>query len=288
MKVAIIGGSGKMGQWFVRFLREEGKEVIITGRNKTKLREAGKRLGVGTATNIKAVKQADLVLLSVPIDNFEDVVRELGPYFQPNQSIIDLTSVKVMPMKVMHKYIKMGVVLGAHPVFGPGAKSVDNQNFVLTPTNDKERVLAQKAKQFLETRGGRVSLMTPREHDELMAVVLGLAHFVGIIAADTLLNFSQLNEMESVSGSTYKLLLMLAKSVITEDPELYASIQMSLPGMPQIHRLFRQTTKSWADIVKSKDRQGFVSRMNGIRDRLEKADPHFRRAYNDMYKLLEK
>jgi len=28
MKVAIIGGSGKMGQWFARHLLEEGMQVV--------------------------------------------------------------------------------------------------------------------------------------------------------------------------------------------------------------------------------------------------------------------
>jgi prephenate dehydrogenase len=33
-KVAIIGGTGKMGQWFARLLVQEGKSVTIIGRNK--------------------------------------------------------------------------------------------------------------------------------------------------------------------------------------------------------------------------------------------------------------
>ncbi len=36
-KIAIIGGSGKMGQWFARLLIAEGKSVTLIGRNKTKL-----------------------------------------------------------------------------------------------------------------------------------------------------------------------------------------------------------------------------------------------------------
>ena len=36
MKVAIIGGSGKMGRWFANFLLKEGTEVILSARNKSK------------------------------------------------------------------------------------------------------------------------------------------------------------------------------------------------------------------------------------------------------------
>jgi len=289
MKVAIIGGSGKMGRWFASFLLKDGKEVIITGRNEKKLLEAKEQLGVEVTTSFSsAVKSADVVLISVPIDNFEEVVKQLQPYLQPKQVIIDITSIKVFPVETMHKYIKTGLVLGAHPVFGPGARDILNQNFVLTPTNKKETALAQKIKQYLEARGARVTLMTPQEHDEMMAVILGLSHFIAIVSADTLLSFDRLKQMEAVGGSTYKVLLMLAEGVISEDPEFYASLQMNLPKITEIEELFQKSSKTWADVVKNKDRQEFVKRMNALKDRLEKGDPDFRKAYENMYKLLER
>ena len=123
MKVAIIGGSGKMGQWFARYLLKEGMQVVITGRNRKKLLAAGKQLGVPIATNIEAVKQADVVIISVPLDNFETVVKGIAPHTRQEQIIFDVTSLKTNPVEIMHRYIKKGTILGTHPVFGPGAKS---------------------------------------------------------------------------------------------------------------------------------------------------------------------
>ena len=288
MKIAIIGGSGKMGRWFANFLSKEGKEVVITGRNEKKLLEAKRQLGVEVTTNnVEAVKSADAILLSVPIDNFEEVVEQVSPYMRPEQVIIDITSIKMFPVETMHKHIKTGLTLGTHPVFGPGAKSIANQNFVLTPTNDREKTLAQKVEEYLETRGAKVTLMTPQEHDEVMAVVLGLAHFIAIVSADTLLSVDRLKQMEAISGITYKVLLTLVKSVISEDPELYASLQMSLPNMMEIEKLFQRRAKTWADLVKNKDRQEFVKRMNALRSRFEKVNPDFGKAYENMYKIVE-
>jgi prephenate dehydrogenase len=76
--------------------------------------------------------------------------------------------------------------------------------------------------------------MTPEAHDELMAVVLGLAHFVAIVAADTLSGTGKLKEFQAIGGITYRALLTLIESVISEDPALYAAIQMSLPGMEPV------------------------------------------------------
>ncbi len=288
MRVAIIGGSGKMGRWFANFLSKEGKEVIITGRNQRKLLEAKRQLGVATTTNnVEAVKNADTILLSVPIDNFEEVVEQVSPYMHPEQVIIDITSIKVLPVETMHKHIKAGLTLGAHPIFGPGAKSIANQNFVLTPTNEREGTLAQKVRGYLETRGAKVTLMTPQEHDETMAVILGLAHFIAIVSADTLLSFDRLKQMEAISGITYKVLLTLVESVISEDPELYASLQMSLPNMAEIEKLFQKRGKIWADLVKNKDRQEFVKRMSALKGRFEEGNPDFGKAYENMYKIVE-
>ncbi len=287
MRVAIIGGSGKMGRWFANFLLKEGKEVIITGRNERKLLEAKRQLGVeATTNNVKAVKGADTILLSVPIDNFEEVVEQVAPYMRPEQVIIDVTSIKVFPVETMHKHIKAGLTLGTHPIFGPGARSIANQNFVLTPTNERERTLAQKVMGYLETRGAKGVLMTPQEHDEMMAVILGLSHFIAIVSADTLLSFDRLKQMGAISGITYKVLLTLVESVISEDPGLYASLQMSLPNMMEIEKLFQQRVKTWADLVKNKDRQEFVKRMSALRSRFEKGNPDFGKAYENMYKIV--
>ena len=83
------------------------------------------------------------------------------------------------------------------------------------------------------------------------------------------------------------MLLTLVESVLSEDPELYASLQMHLPKITEIEELFLRNSKVWTDIVKNKERQEFVKRMNILKDRLENRDPDFRKAYENMYKLLE-
>ena len=277
-----------MGRWFAQFLLQEGYEVIITGRNQDKLKEARRQLGVEVTTdNVAAVKRAQVVLLSVPIENFETVVKQIGSHTQPEQVIVDITSVKATPVAAMHQHIKSGAVLGTHPVFGPGARDLTQRSFILTPTSEPEAALAQKVKQYLETREARVTLMSPEEHDEVMAVVLGLAHFIAIASADTLLSSEHLQQMETIGGVTFKLLLTLTESVISEDPEFYASLQMHLPKLAEIERSFQEKVKSWADLVAGKDKQQFARRMKALKDSYLKVTPDFGSGYEDMYKLIE-
>ena len=287
MRVAIIGGSGRMGRWFADFLLKDGKEVVITGRNESKLLEAKRQLGVEVATNVDAVKGADVIVLSVPMDNLEPVVQEIQPYIHPKQVVVDITSIKVLPVEIMHKHINTGLTIGVHPMFGPGARSITDQRFILTPTNEEEGALAQKIREYLETRGAKVTLMTPREHDEVMTTILGLAHFIAIVSADTLLSLGRLEQTKAISGTTYKLLLTLVESVISQDPEFYASLQMNLPNMMEVAESLQRSSKEWAELVKNKDRQQFVHRMNVLREGFGKGNPDFGKAYQNMYRIIE-
>lgn len=277
-----------MGRWFARFLKQEGYEVVITGRNEGKLEEARQQLSVAVTTdNVAAVKGAQAILISVPIENLEAVVKQIGPHTKPEQFIMDVTSIKAFPVAKMHQHIKAGVVLGGHPVFGPGARDIAYRSFILTPTDNEEAALAQKVKQYLETRGARATLMSPEEHDEVMAVVLGLAHFIAIASADALLSFERLNRLGAIGGVTFRLLLTLTESVISEDPEFYASLQMNLPQLAEIERGFQEKVRNWADLVAGRDEQQFAQKMQALKERYSKLTPDFGSGYEDMYKIIE-
>ncbi len=287
MRIAVIGGTGKMGSWFARFFREDGQDVVIAGRNPEKLAETGHRLGIATDTITGAVKDADVVLLSVSIDSFEEVVSSLSPHVRPGQIVIDVTSVKTAPVAAMHRFLKTARVLGAHPLFGPGATSLGNQNVVLTPTDDAEQALAEKVKKYLEDRGARVSLMTPAVHDGKMNVILGLAHFIAIVSADALLASGRLDRDGNRGGITYRVLLTLVESVLSEDPELYASLQMNLPDIAGTENMFVQKAAAWAELVCRKDDREFVRQMKALRERLEASNADFGKAYRNMYRLAD-
>jgi prephenate dehydrogenase len=83
-------------------------------------------------------------------------------------------------------------------------------------------------------------------------------------------------------------LYTLIESVISEDPELYASLQMSFPDITDVENLFQSKTKLWADLVKNDDKKEFVRKMTSLREKLEKTDPAFSHAYENMYRITEK
>ena len=66
---------------------------------------------------------------------------------------MDICSIKENPVKVMHENIKEALVLGTHPVFGPGSNGVKHKAYILTPTNAEGRKVCRRIQKVARTRG---------------------------------------------------------------------------------------------------------------------------------------
>jgi prephenate dehydrogenase len=287
LRIAIIG-AGKMGRWFTRFFKDEGYSVIVSSRTRSKAEALRDEFGVELAdSNPEAVEGADWVLVCVSLNCLEAVLMEIGSHIRSGQVVMDIGSIKEIPVNLLHKYVKNGVTLGIHPVFGPGAKGVVGQNFVLTPVNEEERRFAAEFKGWLEERNAKVAVTSPKRHDELMSLVLGFPHFVGLVAGDTLMNNSNFVEAKQVGGASYKLLLTLAGAVAAEEPVFYSNLHMSLPEMEKIEGLFLEKVEEWLKLVRAKDCGGFGRKMEQVKKRLKELDPDYERYYRLMYRLLD-
>ena len=287
VRTAILG-AGKMGAWFARFCKENGEQVIIADRKKERLARFEKASGIETTDNFAdAVKLADNIMICVSISAFEEVVENIAPFVSEGQVVMDICSVKEQPVRIMHRHIKKGLILGTHPVFGPGSKGVRHKAYVLTPTNAKEQEFAEKYKGWLEKVGARVFIMSPEKHDTLMSVVLGLPHFVGLVACDTLLEQSDFLETKKVAGTTYRMLFTLAEATALETPDLFANLQTTLPKMGKIEDIFIQKAEEWLSLVKKKDSDAIVRKLEQLKAKLLRADGDFEKSYETMYRMLD-
>jgi prephenate dehydrogenase len=286
MKTAVLG-AGKMGVWFAKFCKEKGDLVVLASRNKEKLKRIGKELEVEIADFNEAVKEADRILICVSISAFEEIVKQIGPYISDGQKVMDICSIKDFPVRVMHEHIKNGLVLGTHPLFGPGSKGVTNRTIILTPTNSKEEAYSQEYKMWLEKEGSNVFVMSPQKHDELITVVLGFPHFLGLAACETLLEQSIFPETKKMSGTTYRMLYTLAEATTLESPDLFANLQTRLPGVRKIEELFLAKAQDWLDLVKKNDFRAIAERMSQLKCNLKNADSDFEKSYETMYRMLE-
>ena len=104
--VAIIG-FGSFGQFIASTLPETITSIIIDPT-------------IHNNRTMKDVTSCRCIVLSVPFEQMETVLRDLSPNISPGTLLIDVCSVKVKPIRLMRKILpKHAKILMTHPLFGP-------------------------------------------------------------------------------------------------------------------------------------------------------------------------
>lgn len=131
-----------------------------------------------TEPNINEIARSDVIILSVPLAAYPQVLALLKPVIHPETLLVDVCSVKVKPAELIaHHLPDHQNVMLTHPLFGP--QSWDNGkvlDLVITKTQgqhakDIEDFCAKELKL-------RVLHMTNEEHDQRMAEVHALTFFI--------------------------------------------------------------------------------------------------------------
>lgn len=268
MKILIIGGTGDTGGWFVKFYKKHGFEVAVWGINKRK--DIAESMGVPFADDIdREIKTSDIVMISVPINITEKTIREIAPKMPAGSLLMDITSVKTVPLEAMRKYAPIDVeILGTHPMFGPSIPDIRGQIVIFTPTGERSARWFPVIRSLYEENGAHIEIMNAIEHDRMMAVVQGLTHFAYISIGSVFmeLEFDVANSRRFMSPM-YDIMIDLVGRILAQNPYLYAMIQMN-PEVAKVHRTYIEQCNRMAEMVKKKDIDGFVAMM-------KKASAHF-------------
>ena len=163
--IGIIGGTGGMGRWFAAFFEKEGHPVRVSGK------DTGPRPAEMAAA-------CPVVIVSVPIEVAEEVVREVGPHMKRDSLLMDLTSLTAGPVRAMLSS-SASEVIGLHPLFGPSVPSLEGQNIAICPARGE--TWFPRIRGILEGNGAKLVETTPERHDEVMAVVQALNHLDTIV-----------------------------------------------------------------------------------------------------------
>ncbi len=287
MKIAIIGASGKMGSWFAAFLHRQGHELVLVGRRREALERIARTMPGAMVGGYQEVCEADLVMISVPLDAVESVLRDLAPHVQPNQAVIDVSSVKTAPQRAADEHMPHACFLGVHPMFGPGADGWRGHNVILTPVGEAASALATKVKAYLEPFGAHVVQMDPETHDEVMAVVLGLPALVVALVARTALGTGHFALAREVSGTSLEVLVSLTESMLCEGSELYGTLLAGLPDAADVARRLEESAAHFKGLVELGSRTAMIDEFAALGSELEKVDHRAADAYARMYAMLE-
>lgn len=248
--ITVIGGAGRMGALLVRLFSDLGHRVLVVDLD-TEL------------SAIDAAAESDVVIVSVPIDETEQVIRSVGPHVRPNGLLMDVTSLKTAPVAAMLESTQASVV-GTHPMFGPGVHTLQGQRVVLCRARGDE--WGDWVARMLSARGLTVTETTPQAHDRAMAVVQVLTHVQTQVFGLALARSGiPLSETLPFTSPAYLLELYVAARHFAQEPALYGPIEMSNPGTAVITTGLSEATREVAAILASGDRARFEAMFDEVR-----------------------
>lgn len=248
-KIVIIGGRGGIGRIFTRLFRASGYLVETMGSRDWDRAD-------------EIFKAASLVIVCVPIDRTEAIIRKLD--FLPNDCILaDFTSVKSMPLKTMLE-VHAGPVVGLHPMFGPDISTMAKQVIIWAEGRDDEK--CNWLFKQMELWGANVLRVNAAEHDDAMSYIQALRHFTTYCYGTFLANENpNLQSLMQLSSPIYRMELMMVGRLFAQDPSLYADIILSSrKNIDMIERYHRQLADAIA-MLKENDRDGFIEEFKNAR-----------------------
>ncbi|MCB2192223.1 MAG: prephenate dehydrogenase [Deltaproteobacteria bacterium] len=258
LTVGIIGAQGRMGAWLRRLL-EPAVGRLLTADIK------------GEPATPEWVASCQMIILAVPVQAVEGVMQAIGPHTDPEGVVVDISSLKQMPLASMLAHAR-GEVVGAHPLFGPGADSLKEQ--VVFLSQGRGRRWLTWLKRFLRNQGAKAVVMAPERHDHLMAQVQTLRHLLLYAFGWSLMKMGYSPEDDGdISGPWFRELLSMLVHQSGQPAELYADLALHNPDGLHAARTLLQGLGSMVSALEGKDRGALVETMEQVGAFIKNSSP---------------
>ncbi|MDQ0321634.1 cyclohexadieny/prephenate dehydrogenase [Pararhizobium capsulatum DSM 1112] len=232
--IALIG-IGLIGSSLAREIKDKGlaSTVVVSSRSPDTLKRA-EQLGLGdryTLSAADAVKDADLVIVSVPVGASGAVAEAIAPHLKRGAIVTDVGSTKGSVIAQMKPHMPSHVhFIPGHPIAGTEYSGPDagfvglfkGRWCILTPLPDTDADAKAKLRVFWETLGSMVDDMDPEHHDKVLAIVSHLPHIIAYNIVGTADDLETVTESEVIkySASGFRDFTRLAAS----DPTMWRDV----------------------------------------------------------------
>lgn len=225
-KLAVVG-LGLIGGSLARALREAGAVQTITGFDSNPMRCAA-ALSLGVVDHIgasaaDAVKDADLVLLSVPVLDTQAAMVALLQGLKPGAVVTDAGSTKQSVLDDVKR--ACGGVLppwfvAGHPIAGTEKSGVENSSatlfknhrVILTPHAAQDAGAKAAVVSMWQAAGARVVEMQADQHDVIFAATSHLPHLLAYSFVDMLNELDEQHEIFPNAGGGFRDFTRIASS----------------------------------------------------------------------------
>jgi prephenate dehydrogenase len=250
----VVIGTGLIGGSFALALKRARavKRVIGVGRTRRNLAAALKLKVIDEASRdpARAVREADLVLLAMPVGQMAAVMSAIAPHLPPHAVVTDAGSTKSDVIACARRFLAdhLARFVPGHPIAGTemsgAAAAVSDlfrkRNVILVPQRETAAAATRLVQRAWEACGARVVKLNAAEHDAILA---GVSHLPHIVA--------------------YALVNMLARR--PNAPRLFG---LSAGGLRDTVRIAGSSPEMWADICVA-NRAALLAALEDYENELE-------------------
>lgn len=248
-----IVGVGLIGGSLARAARRAGlcRRVVGVDADAANLQRA-QALGVvdrGYADVAEGAKDADMVLIAVPVQATEAVLAALKPVWNGRAIYTDAGSTKVNVVDAAERVFESlpANFVPGHPIAGAERSGVDashadlfrHKRVILTPSAETSPAAVQRVAELWRGVGAEVTEMEPLRHDQVLAATSHLPHVAAFALVD-----------------------MLGREDETETIFRYAA-----GGFRDFTRIASSDAAMWRDICLA-NREPILQRIEGLRREL--------------------
>ncbi|MCM8830323.1 MAG: prephenate dehydrogenase [Candidatus Omnitrophica bacterium] len=227
-----IVGIGLIGGSLALEIKKRGiaEKVVGFSRRHSTLEKA-KTLGLIDEYFINfddGIKNIDFLVIATPISAIKEYFLRINKVY-PSILVTDVASVKEKIVKEAVEILgRDSNFVGSHPIAGSdksGIEAIQKNLFkdkfvVITPCKYTKEENILKIKDFWESLGAKTILISPEEHDRLLAITSHLPHFIVYLLLSLLEESNNRNLLLSCIGTGFLDTTRIGKS----SPELWAEI----------------------------------------------------------------
>ena len=131
-----------------------------------------------------AVRGADLVIVTTPVDTAEETFLAIGPGLSPGTVVTDAGSVKVAIQLAARRLPAVNPFVGAHPMAGgekagaahAAATLFEGRVCFVTPTGSEDPKAVEAVRGFWQALGSVLHETDAAKHDEIVAAISHVPH----------------------------------------------------------------------------------------------------------------
>jgi prephenate dehydrogenase len=246
--VGIIG-YGRFGQLWADALAPLVRTVVYD----EKWEGAGKPVLPPTFASgtLKDVAAAEVLFLAVPISQLETCCSRLASEVPANTIVVDVSSVKVYPAKVMEAVLPgEQPLIGTHPLFGPDSVArlgLPGRRIAFCSLRATAKQ-AEAVRWLLTALRLQIIETTPEDHDRQMARSQALVHLLGRTFANLKL------EKQEMSTPDYESLLNINSLVNNDSWQLFFDMQRYNPYAAPMRRALRNSLEEIEELIEKANR----------------------------------